>query len=91
MTLPKRENASKGELWASSQGVRVVMIGLNPCRLCGNAPCLDRFKPLASDWVYLVECSSSSCDNAECGDSPEDVARLWNVSNPGWGGNVPVG
>ena len=66
------------------------MIRLNPCRLCGNAPCLDRFKPLASDWVYVVECSSSSCDNAECGDSPEEAARLWNLSNPDGSGNVPT-
>jgi hypothetical protein len=22
---------------------------------------------------------------------PEDAARLWNFSNPGWSGNVPAG
>jgi hypothetical protein len=67
------------------------MIRLNPCRLCGNAPRLDRFQPPASGWVYVVECSSKGCANAECGDTPEDAARLWNFSNPGWGGNVPIG
>ena len=34
------------------------MIPLNPCRLCGRRPQLDRFKPPASGWVYVVECSS---------------------------------
>ena len=92
MPLRKRENARKGEPWASPQGnVRLTMIRLNPCRWCGNAPCLDRFKPPASDWVYVVACSSSSCDNAECGDSPEEAARLWNFANPDWSGNVPAG
>src|SRR5258705_9444244 len=30
---------------------------------------IDKFKPPASDWVYLVECSSKDCDNAEFGDT----------------------
>jgi hypothetical protein len=67
------------------------MSRLNPCRLCRGLPRLDRFQPPASNWVYLVECSSSGCDYAECGDTPEEAARVWNFSNPGWGGNVPVG
>jgi hypothetical protein len=41
--------------------------------------------------VYLVECSAPDCDNAECGDSPEDAARLWNFANPDGSGNVPAG
>jgi hypothetical protein len=69
----------------------VAIIDLNRCRLCGSRPRLDRFKPPASDWVYLVECSAPHCDNAECGDTPEDAARLWNFSNPDWSGNVPAG
>jgi hypothetical protein len=70
--------------------VRVAITRLNPCRLCRNPPHLDRFQPLASGWVYVVECSSKDCDNAECGDTPEEAARLWNFSNPEWGGNVPT-
>jgi hypothetical protein len=67
------------------------MIRLNPCRLCGCLPHLDWFRPPGSGLVYLVECSAKDCNNAECGDTPEEAARVWNFSNPGWGGNVPVG
>jgi hypothetical protein len=66
------------------------MIDLNRCRLCGNLPRLDRFQPPDSDRVYLVECNSPDCDNAECGDSPQEAARLWNFANPDWSGNVPA-
>jgi hypothetical protein len=52
------------------------MSRLNPCRLCRGLPRLDRFQPPASEWVYLVECSTQDCDNAEFGDSPEEAARL---------------
>jgi hypothetical protein len=52
---------------------------------------LTGLEPPASDWVYLVECSAKDCNNAECGDTPEEAARLWNFSNPDWSGNVPVG
>ena len=38
----------------------------------------------------MMECSSPGCDNAECGDTPEEAARLWNFANPDWSGNVPV-
>ena len=55
---------------------------LNPCRLCGGLPRVDQFQPPASDWVYLVECSSQGCDNAEFGDTPEEAARCWNFANP---------
>jgi hypothetical protein len=33
---------------------------------------------------------SQDCDNAEFGDTPEEAAHLWNFSNPGWDGNVPM-
>jgi hypothetical protein len=56
----------------------------------GGLPRIDKFKPPASAWVYLVECSSKDCDNAEFGDTPEEAARLWNFANPDWDGNVPV-
>ena len=65
------------------------MSRLNLCKLCGGLPHIDKFKPPASDWVYLVECSSKDCDNAEFGDTPEEATRLWNA-NPDWDGNVPV-
>jgi hypothetical protein len=68
----------------------VAIIHLNRCRLCGTLPQLDRFQPPASDWVYVVECSSPGCDNAECGDTPEEAARLWNFANPDGSGNVPT-
>ena len=45
------------------------MSRLNLCKLCGSLPRIDKFKPPASDWVYLVECSSKDCDNAEFGDT----------------------
>jgi hypothetical protein len=45
------------------------MSRLNLCKLCGGLPRIDKFKPPASDWVYLVECSSKDCDNAEFGDT----------------------
>src|SRR5258705_13222970 len=45
------------------------MSRLNLCKLCGGLPHIDKFKPPASDWVYLVECSSKDCDNAEFGDT----------------------
>ena len=66
------------------------MSRLNLCKLCGGLPRIDKFKPPASDWVYLVECSSKDCDNAEFGDTPEEATRLWNFANPDWDGNVPV-
>jgi len=44
-------------------------------------PRIHKFKPPASDWVYLVECSSTDCDNAEFGDTSEEAARLWNFAN----------
>jgi len=66
------------------------MSRLNLCKLCGGLPRIDKFKPPASDWVYLLECSSKDCDNAEFGDTPEEAARLWNFANPDWDGNVPV-
>ena len=66
------------------------MSRLNLCRLCGGLPRIDKFKPPASDWVYLVECSSKDCDNAEFGETPEEAARLWNFANPDWDGNLPV-
>jgi hypothetical protein len=47
-------------------------------------------EPPLSDWVYLMECSAPDCDNAQCGDTPEEAARLWNFSNPDWSGNVPT-
>jgi hypothetical protein len=66
-------------------------IDLNRCRWCGNAPRLDRYRPLfGDDWVYVVECSSRGCVNAECGDTPEEAARPWNFSNPDRRGNVPA-
>ena len=51
------------------------MSRLNLCKLCGSLPHSDKFKPPASDWVYLVECSSKDCDNAEFGDTPEEATR----------------
>ena len=66
------------------------MSRLNLCKLCGGLPRIDKFKPPASDWVYLVECSSKDCDNAEFGDTPEEATRLWNFASPDWDGNVPV-
>jgi hypothetical protein len=50
--------------------VTVAMIDLNRCRLCRNPPRLDRFQLPGSGWVYVVECSSKDCDNAECGERP---------------------
>ena len=70
--------------------VKPSMSRLNLCKLCGGLPRIDKFKPPASDWVYLVECSSKDCDNAEFGDTPEEAARLWNFANPDWDGNLPV-
>jgi len=66
------------------------MSRLNLCKLCGGLPRIDKFKPPASDWVYLVECSSKDCDNAEFGDTLEEATRLWNFANPDWDWNVPV-
>ncbi len=66
------------------------MSRLNLCKLCGGLPRIDKFKPPASDLVYLVECSSKDCDNAEFGETPAEAARLWNFANPDWDGNVPI-
>ena len=58
--------------------------------VCVVLPRIDKFKPPASDWIYLGECSSKDCDNAEFGDTPEEATCLWNFANPDWDGNVPV-
>ena len=61
------------------------MSRLNLCKLCGGLPRIDKFKPPASDWIYLVECSSKDCDNAEFGDTPEEATCLWNLTPIGTG------
>jgi hypothetical protein len=66
------------------------MSRLNLCKLCGGLPRIDKFKPPACEWIYLVECSSKKCDNAEFGDTQEEAIRLWNFANPDWDGNLPV-
>jgi hypothetical protein len=90
---PLRVNAQR--LWARhlasglnasiSRGTGLLARGisrLNPCKGWGRLPRLDNYKPPGNDWVYIVECSSECCDNAEVGDSEVEAAQLWNGANP---------
>jgi hypothetical protein len=76
--------------YARLASLAMGMPRLHPCRWCGHLPRTDKYQPLGGDWVYTVECSSPTCDNAEVGDSEEEAAQLWNWANPDPGGNVPI-
>ena len=77
------------ELYISAVTLAELRFGIEQRLDAGGRTSTSLSLPRATG-VYLVECSSKDCDNAEFGDTPEEATRLWNFANPDWDGNVPV-